>query len=99
ERFRADRSPRATAARGLARRLAETKRTLARTSHPPAERTAAGALLLHAYPDRVARARGAPGRFVLANGRGATLPETDPLARSDWLVVADLQGKAQNARV
>jgi ATP-dependent helicase HrpB len=40
-----------------------------------------------------------PGRFVLANGRGAMVDETDPLAREDFLVVADLQGKAQNPRI
>ena len=99
ERFRSDRSPRAVAAKGLARRLAETARDLARTTSYRRITSSAGALLLHAYPDRVARARGAPGRYVLANGRGAILSETDPLTRSDWLVVADLQGKAQNARI
>src|SRR5690606_36708815 len=62
-------------------------------------RQTAGALLLHAYPDRVARARGALGRFVLANGRGAILEETDALARAPFLVVADLQGRAQDARI
>jgi ATP-dependent helicase HrpB len=59
----------------------------------------AGALLLHAFPDRVAKARGEHGRFVLANGRGATIDEADPLASAAFLVVADLQGKAQNARI
>ncbi len=58
-----------------------------------------GALLLLAWPDRVAKARGALGRFVLANGRGAMVEETDPLAKVPFLVVADLQGKAQNARI
>ncbi len=58
-----------------------------------------GSLLLLAWPDRVAKARGALGRFVLANGRGATVEETDPLAKAPFLVVADLQGKAQNARI
>jgi ATP-dependent helicase HrpB len=59
----------------------------------------AGALLLHAWPDRVARARGERGRFVLANGSGAALDAADPLAGEPWLVVADLTGKAQNARI
>jgi ATP-dependent helicase HrpB len=36
---------------------------------------------------------------VLANGRGASIEETDPLARAPFLVVGDLQGKAQNARI
>lgn len=58
-----------------------------------------GALLLHAWPDRVARARGERGRFVLANGSGAALDAADPLAAETYLVVADLQGKAQNARI
>ncbi|MBX3531373.1 MAG: ATP-dependent helicase HrpB [Rhizobiaceae bacterium] len=60
---------------------------------------AAGPLLLRAYPDRVAMARGAYGRFVLANGRGAMLDETEALAREKFLVVADLQGAATNARI
>jgi ATP-dependent helicase HrpB len=59
----------------------------------------AGVLLLNAWPDRVAKARGERGRFVLANGRGAAIDETDPLAGAPYLVVADLQGKAQNARI
>jgi ATP-dependent helicase HrpB len=56
-------------------------------------------LLLSAWPDRVAKARGENGRFLLANGRGATLEATDRLARAPFLVVADLQGAAQNARI
>ncbi|WP_024846423.1 MULTISPECIES: ATP-dependent helicase HrpB [unclassified Aminobacter] len=63
------------------------------------QETSAGAVLLLAYPDRVAKARGEYGRFVLANGRGAMLDPTEPLAREEFLVVADLQGKAQNARI
>lgn len=63
------------------------------------EGKAAGTLLIHAWPDRVARARGERGRFVLANGSGAMLVAADPLAGETWLVVADLQGKAQNARI
>jgi len=93
-RFRADRSARADSARALARRLAGSVSVAGRD-----DRQTAGALLLHAYPDRVARARGALGRFVLANGRGAILEETDALARASFLVVADLQGRAQNARI
>ena len=59
----------------------------------------AGAFLLNAWPDRVAKARGERGRFLLANGRGAMIDEADPLAAAPYLVVADLQGKAQNARI
>ncbi|ESX28572.1 hypothetical protein X765_18210, partial [Mesorhizobium sp. LSHC440B00] len=63
------------------------------------EAASAGLLLIHAWPDRVARARGERGRFVLANGSGAMVDAADPLAGETWLVVADLQGKAQNARI
>src|SRR5690606_12916558 len=58
-----------------------------------------GALLLYAWPDRVARARGTRGKFLLANGSGAELDAADPLAGEAFLVVADLRGKAQGARI
>ncbi|MCO6387354.1 ATP-dependent helicase HrpB [Aliihoeflea sp. 40Bstr573] len=61
--------------------------------------TSPGATLLLAYPDRVARARGAHGHFVLANGRGGTIDAADSLAAAPFVVVADLQGRAQNARI
>jgi ATP-dependent helicase HrpB len=72
----------------------------ARTQKPAGfVESATGALLLAAWPDRVARARGERGRFLLANGSGAQLDAADPLAGETFLVVADLQGKAQNARI
>jgi ATP-dependent helicase HrpB len=58
----------------------------------------AGRLVALAYPDRVARRRG-PGSYRLANGRGATIPETDPLAAQDWLAIASLDGAGANARI
>ena len=59
----------------------------------------AGELLALAYPDRVARRRGAAGRYLLRSGRGAVLPEYDRLAAEDWLAVADLGGGQADARV
>jgi ATP-dependent helicase HrpB len=93
-RFMGEKSPRAVAARQLAERLARTANGGRDNDAPQA-----GALLLRAWPDRVARARGERGRFVLANGSGAMLDAADPLAGETFLVVADLQGKAQNARI
>jgi len=95
-RFRTERGTRATAARGLAERLA---RQASRSAAPKSGDAAAGALLLHAWPDRVAKARGERGKFLLANGSGAQLDAADPLAGEPFLVVADLQGKAQSARI
>ena len=60
----------------------------------------AGALLALAYPDRIAQARpDKPGEFVLANGRGAALDPALPLAREPFLIVADLAGSEQRARI
>lgn len=95
--FRAERGPRAQTARKMAARLARQADSSGKAGGWPASST--GALLLLAYPDRVARARGEHGRFVLANGRGGVLDAAEPLAGEDFLVVADLQGKAQNARI
>jgi ATP-dependent helicase HrpB len=59
-----------------------------------------GALLALAYPDRIGRRRpAAAGRYVLSGGRGAALPEGDPLANEEFLVIADLDGTAQDSRI
>lgn len=96
ERFRRDRSPRADSARQLAGRLARQAKSVPAGA---AGDLSIGRLLIDAWPDRVAKARGERGRFVLANGRGAMLDAIDPLAGEPFLVIADLQGKAQNARI
>jgi ATP-dependent helicase HrpB len=51
-----------------------------------------GELLLHAFPDRVARRDdGNPQRYTLANGRGARLHDNTALHGEPWLVVLDLR--------
>ncbi|MFU8814834.1 MAG: ATP-dependent helicase HrpB [Pseudomonadales bacterium] len=55
-------------------------------------------LLAHAFPDRVAR-QSTPGRFKLASGGEALLPETCPLAHAAWLVAPELDGQASGARI
>lgn len=97
--FARDRSPRATSARKLAAGIARQAVRAAAAAERQDATPGAGELLLHAWPDRVAMARGARGRFLLANGRGARLEETDPLAGEGFLVVADMTGTAQNARI
>jgi ATP-dependent helicase HrpB len=94
QRFRGDRSPRASAARALAGRLAGTGRKADHSALP-----GAAGLLTTAFPDRIAKQRGGRGRFVLANGRGAVMDETDRLAGAGFVIVADLSGKAQAARI
>ncbi|WP_097459572.1 ATP-dependent helicase HrpB [Mangrovitalea sediminis] len=59
-----------------------------------------GELLALAYPDRIAQRRpGKAPRYRLANGRGAVLADDDPLGDAPWLVVAELDGQAREARV
>ena len=58
-----------------------------------------GALLALAYPDRVARSRGAGGAFLLANGRGANVDPASPLSREPFLAVAEISGTAAQGRI
>lgn len=87
---------------GDMRRLAEGWARLAEKASPRRQEMvlSPGFLLALAYPDRVARAR-APGsgQYLLANGRGAALEPSQRLAREPWLVVADMTGVAQQARI
>jgi ATP-dependent helicase HrpB len=59
----------------------------------------AGVLLGLAYPERIAQQRGGHGRFRLANGSGAILPEHDPLAKSEFVAVATLDNSQHEARI
>lgn len=60
----------------------------------------AGLLLAFAYPDRIAQRRGdTGGRYLLANGRGAILPDTDGLTKHEYLVAVDLDGVEREARM
>ncbi|MDR3374811.1 MAG: ATP-dependent helicase HrpB [Ancalomicrobiaceae bacterium] len=95
-RFRSDRSARGTEARQMAARWAATAGS---GRGDPSAAGSPGRLLALAYPDRIAQGRGAPGSFRLANGRGASVEPHEALAREAFIVVADLQGAAQNARV
>jgi len=53
-----------------------------------------GALVMLAYPDRIAQTRDKGTAYRLANGRGVQLAQTDALAHSPWLAVAHLDGAA-----
>jgi ATP-dependent helicase HrpB len=61
---------------------------------------AVGELLLHAFPDRVARRDEAnPLRYTLANGRGARLHENTALLGEPWLVALDLRFEARDSLI
>ncbi len=97
ERLERERSPKARDALALAGRWADTARKHARTvrAHP----IDVGLLLAEAYPERIAKARGKPGEFRLASGRGVFLEPTDALAREAWLAVGELGGGAARDRI
>jgi ATP-dependent helicase HrpB len=59
----------------------------------------AGALLALAYPDRLAKARGRAGEFLLANGRGAILDAHERLAREPFLAIAEITGGGASSRI
>ncbi len=53
---------------------------------------AIGDVLVHAFPDRVAKQdANNPRRYALSNGRGATLHQNTSLYGEPWLVVLDLR--------
>ena len=59
-----------------------------------------GLLLALAYPDRIAqRQRGNDARYLMANGRGAVFANPDLLGSEDYLVIADLDGSGQWAKI
>ena len=58
-----------------------------------------GALVALAYPDRVARARGKAGDFLMANGRAASVEPHLALARAKFLAVAEVAGRAGASRI
>jgi ATP-dependent helicase HrpB len=88
-----ERGQRAEAARKLAQRWAKA----VGATESSIDIEAAGEVLALGYPDRVAKRRGEA--FLMANGRAVAPPPDSPLARCDWIVVADASGSAAGARL
>jgi ATP-dependent helicase HrpB len=91
-RWRRETGPRAKDARALAARWA---RGLPNGETDQDD----GLLIAEAFPERIAKARGAAGEYQLANGRGAYLDAGDGLARERWLAVAELGGGETRDRI
>jgi len=95
-RWQSDRSPRAKAARHMA---ASWYRRLNLAAGTMDEHDLGKALAL-AFPDRVARRRDlTSGSFQSVGGRGFLLDPAAPLARSEWLAVGEVAGRASGARI
>lgn len=90
QRFRADTGPRARA-------LKQQAKSWGGGGVPGGD---LAKLLATAWPDQVARRRpGSAGSYLMTSGRAAALPPSEGLAKSDWLVVADLGGAAKEPRI
>ena len=98
--LRSDRSQRAREARAMAQRWAQMARVgEKRERGRGADELSVGALLALAYPDRIAKNRGAGGAFLLANGRGANVDPASGLAREPFLAIAEIAGTAAQGRI
>lgn len=94
ERFRRDRSRRAEDMRRMAEGWAKGQ-----AGSLKGEPRSTGGLLMLAYPDRLAKARGKPGEYLMANGRGASLEAHERLAKEPYLAIAEISGGAASARI
>ena len=91
-RWLSDRSPRAQAAKRMADRWAKGERQA--HAHELAQAIAL------AFPDRVSRRRDKSGeQWQSAGGRGFRTDAATPMARSEWLAVAEVAGAAAGARI
>lgn len=108
-RWRSDRSPRAQAARRMAERWKEQARS-SRSKPSDGERGHVStsldtngelaASIALAFPDRLSRRRDSSGEnWQSVGGRGFRLDPASPLARSQWLAVAEVAGRAAGARI
>jgi len=89
--------------RGALRQIRDRSEQLARRLRIDFDRWAidhdrTGAVLVHAFPDRVASRR-RTGQFTMRAGGGARIATTDPLADEPLIVAADVDGKRDSARV
>jgi ATP-dependent helicase HrpB len=95
DRFRRERGSRADDLRRMARHWVKIAGgTLDET---PSDH--AGVIVALGFPDRIAKARGAQGTFVMANGRGAMIESHDSLAREPFLAIAEITGGGTSARI
>lgn len=98
DRWAGERGSRAEGSRKLAARWASLAEK--RVDRRKAGEVPTGVLLAEAFPDRIARSRGASGEeWLSSGGRGYRLDPASPLATAKWLVIGDAQGEAKGARI
>lgn len=94
-RWRNERGPRAEAARRMVARWSEQ-----RPSTSPGTNEGLAQSVALAFPERLSRRRDNSGeQWQSVGGRGFRLDPASPLARSEWLAVAEVAGAASGARI
>ena len=99
--------PGATVRRGTLARVRRRADRLARgggrdagaAGTPDELATTVGVLTALGFPDRIAVRRAGRGRFVLANGRGVSVDDRDPLADAEVLVATDVDDRGRDGRL
>lgn len=98
QRWNEGRGKRAESARKLAQRWASQAEQLVAGEKDPVVNPAIH--LAMARPDMIAKRRDRSGEnWLSSGGRGYTLDPTSPLARAEWIVIGDAQGRASGARI
>ncbi len=96
----ADNVPHGANRAALGRVRAEAKRLAKRAGTAQREGMGDAAMAALAYPDRVGlRRKGDQPRYVLSGGKGAAMPEADPMAGARLIVATDLDGDRREARI
>ncbi len=95
ERFARETGPRAKALQGQATRWAK----LAGAHADDGDSSDVGKAMALAYPERIARARGPRGHFLMVSGRAAAVDESDALAKEPWLAIGEVTGTAEKSRI
>ncbi len=85
---------------GAVDRVARQFRKLLQRNKTAGKAPSGGTLLAYAYPDRIAQLRpSSHDRYLLANGRGVSLPEGDHLVNTPYLVAAHLDAGRMDGRI
>jgi ATP-dependent helicase HrpB len=80
-------------------RIRDEAKRLSRLA-PSATDLGPGQMAALAYPDRIGQRRsGDAPRYILSGGKGALMPEDDPLAQAPYIVALDTDGDPREARI
>jgi ATP-dependent helicase HrpB len=93
--------------RGALRRVRDAALDIARRSSVSADDNVAddaidtlcGAVLLSAYPDRLAMRRSSAGQFVMRGGGGVNMDPKGSIAKEQFIVAADIDAQRSTARL